>query len=264
MKDNFMYQHWKSKMAIMQEGTEPLPPCDRCGMHMPVARIFKHRKSDKCHKATERRLRRRDMEMAERCGEMDFSLEGGEGEERVDNVTRFRYLGRPLDQTDDDWTDVWRNIMRTRLVWGRLGTLLRREGADPRVAEMFYRAVDQAILLYGSETWVISAAMERKVEGTHIGLLRQITGKRARRLGDGTWETPGAEEVREVAQTQSAMTYIGRRQATVAQWVALRPLFGVFAREKGYEEGGSRREAWWRQEATEKNFGHPGRNLTGG
>ena len=46
---------------------------------------------------------------------MEFSLEWGEGEERVDNVTTFRYLGRPLYQIDDNWTAVRRNIMRTRL-----------------------------------------------------------------------------------------------------------------------------------------------------
>ena len=42
--------------------------------------------------------------------------------------------------------------MHARLVWGRLGELLRREGADPKVAEIFYRAVIQAVLLFGAET----------------------------------------------------------------------------------------------------------------
>ena len=82
---------------------------------------------------------------------MEFSLDEGEGDERVENVTTFRYLGRRLDKTDDNCTAVRRNIMRARSVWGRLGTLLRREGAEPRVSEIFYRAVVQAILLYGSE-----------------------------------------------------------------------------------------------------------------
>ena len=54
---------------------------------------------------------------------------GGGGGDRVENVTTFRYLGRPLDQTDDDWPDVWRDIMGVRSVWGILGTLLQREGA---------------------------------------------------------------------------------------------------------------------------------------
>ena len=178
-------------MAIVQEGSEPLPWYDQCGMNIPAARIFKHRHLDKYHKATERRPRRRDVETTEICGKMELSLEGGEG--TVENVTTFRYLERPLDQTYDDWPDVWRNITRARSVWGRLRTLLQREGTDPRVAEMFYREVVQAILLYGLETWVLLTEMERKVEGTHTRFLRNITGKRALQLGDGTWETPGTE-----------------------------------------------------------------------
>ena len=61
---------------------------------------------------------------------------------------------------------------------------------------------------------------------------------------------PGAEGVREVVRTQLAMTYIGRLQTIVAQWVELRPLFEVCASGKGYEGGGRRMEALWRQEAT--------------
>ena len=37
-------------------------------------------------------------------------------------------------------------------------------------------------------------------------------------------------------------------------WVALRPLFEVCENEKGYKGSGSRREDWWRQEATEKQL----------
>ena len=55
---------------------------------------------------------------------MELSIEGGGGDERVENVTTFQYMGRPLDQTVDDWTDVRRNIMRARSVWGRLGTII--------------------------------------------------------------------------------------------------------------------------------------------
>ena len=45
---------------------------------------------------------------------MDFSLEGGEGKDRVENGMTFRYLGRNLDQRDDYWPAVQRNIMRAR------------------------------------------------------------------------------------------------------------------------------------------------------
>ena len=132
-------------------------------MHMQASRLFKHRQSDKCNKSTEIRLQLRDVEMAERCGEMEFSLKGYEGDDRVENVTTFRYLGRPLDQTYDDWPAVRRSIMRARSVWRRLGTLLRREGEEPRVSEIFYRAVVQAILLYGLDIWFLSMSMVNMV-----------------------------------------------------------------------------------------------------
>ena len=64
---------------------------------------FKHRHTDKCNKAIERRLQRRDVEMTVRCGNMEYSLEGEEGDEMAEGVVTFRYLGRTLDQTDDDW-----------------------------------------------------------------------------------------------------------------------------------------------------------------
>ena len=109
--------------------------------------------------------------MTERCGEIDLNLDGEEGDKRVENVPTFRYLGLPLDQTDDYWPAVQGNIMRSRLVWGRLGTLLRQEGEDTEVSESFYRAVMQAILLYGSETWVLLASMAKRIEATHTEFL---------------------------------------------------------------------------------------------
>ena len=38
-----------------------------------------------------------------------------------------------------------------------------------------------------------------------------IMGKRAKQLGDGTWETPGAEGIQEAVGTQLARIYIERR-----------------------------------------------------
>ena len=157
LREHFIFRHWESKVAILQEGPEPLLWYDQCGIHMQTARLFKHRQSAKCHKLTERRLLQRDVEMEARCGEMEFNLYGEEGDEIVDNVPTFRYLGRPLYQTDYYCPAVQRNIMRARPVWGRLGGLIRREGADTKALGIFYRAVVQAIILYGSETWILLA-----------------------------------------------------------------------------------------------------------
>ena len=57
-------------MDIIPEVPEPLPRCDNCGMRMPAAWLFKHRRMERCNKAKDMRLRRRDFEMAYMCGEM--------------------------------------------------------------------------------------------------------------------------------------------------------------------------------------------------
>ena len=92
--------------------------------------------------------------------------------------------------------------------------------------------------------------MEKKIEGTHTDFLKIIKGRRAKQLGDGTWETPGAEGIQEAAGTHSSRIYMEQQQEIVVQWVALRPLFEVCTRETGYKKWGWRRKAWWRQEAT--------------
>ena len=156
---------------------------------------------------------------------MEFNLYGEEGYKRVENVPTFRYMGRTLYQTDDDCLAVKLNIMRARSVWGRLGTILRREGADPKVVLSFYRAAVQEILLYGSETWVLLASMAKSIEGTHTEFLQMIREKRAKQLGYGTWEKTGAEVLLEAAGIQSDRIYKYKRQKTMAQWVELHPLF---------------------------------------
>ena len=68
----------------------------------------------------------------------------------------------------------------------------------------------------------------------NVGLLRWITGKTAVQQEDMTWGQVAADKVLEKAVTQPLGTYIYRRQVTVTEWVDLRPIFDVFAKETGY------------------------------
>ena len=60
-------------------------------------------------------------------------------------------------------------------------------------------------------------------------------GKREQGIIDGMWEMPQPEIVQEAAGMQLVMTYIGRHQETVAQWVELRLIFELCARERVYK-----------------------------
>ena len=61
-----------------------------------------------------------------------------------------------LGRSENDWREVCSNVGKARREWSRLGKLIRRERAESRVYAIVYRAVAQAVLLFGVETWVFS------------------------------------------------------------------------------------------------------------
>ena len=79
-------------------------------------------------------------------------------------VTEFKYLGRVMTNTDDDWPAVPGNIRKARAIWGRLARVLGQEGADPKVSRSFYTAVTQQVLLFGAESWVLTKKMESALD----------------------------------------------------------------------------------------------------
>ena len=105
-------------------------------------------------------------------------------------VTEFRYLGRVLTATDDDWPAVAGNIRKARVSWGRLVRVLGREGADPKVSRSFYTAVTQQVLLFGAESWVLTKKMEPALESFQGRVARRMTGRQPRRGRDGEWYYP--------------------------------------------------------------------------
>ena len=67
----------------------------------------------------------------------------------------FKYLGRLIAYDDTDVPAARRQLARARAVWGRLRKVIEREDVPAPVAGMFYQAVVAAVLLYGSESWVL-------------------------------------------------------------------------------------------------------------
>ena len=45
MRGNFMYGHFRSKVAVLQEGSEPLPQCGMCGMHILAGWMIKYKRT---------------------------------------------------------------------------------------------------------------------------------------------------------------------------------------------------------------------------
>ena len=95
--------------------------------------------------------------------------------------------------------------------------------------------------MFGAETLVLLVPMAYRLEGAHVGFLWCVTKLKENKLKYGLWRKAATNKVIQGAETQPLQTYLDRMQATVAKWVALRPIFDICVRETGYEGGGKLR-----------------------
>ena len=100
-----------------------------------------------------------------------------------------------------------------------------------------FKAVVQAVLLFGEETWVLNLRMKRALESFHHGASRRITGRQPCRMGEGRWTYPPLKEATREARFEGIRKAITRRQNTVGTSVS-GPLrdWG-----RGYHDGGGSR-----------------------
>ena len=61
-----------------------------------------------------------------------------------------------------------------------------------------YKAVVQAVRLYGREIWVVLDVMMRVIEGFHHSIAIRIKGMTARKGNGGEWEWDSVDVVLEV------------------------------------------------------------------
>ena len=115
-------------------------------------------------------------------------------------------------------------------------------------------SVVQAVILFGTETWVLLESMDRNLEGVYVVFLSHITGQKVKQYRDGTWRSKAVYKVLKEAVTQSLGSYIYKQQTTVAEWVALRPMLEVSYKDTGYKGGGRRRDPWCQKMAAGKQL----------
>jgi len=115
---------------------------------------------------------------------------------------------------------------------------------------MFYKAVVQLVLLYGSEMWFVTLTMLKALEGFHHWVAHQITGKVSGYLPweDSRWACPPILEVLLEAGLFSMEEYLSRHQNRIVDYVATRPIFQLCEESvRRLDSGASRRQFWWDQ-----------------
>ncbi len=101
------------------------------------------------------------------------------------------------------------NLKKVRKSWAQVSRVLRAENASPKVCGVFYKAVVQAVLLFGSEMWKLSPASLKSLEGFHIWAARRMAGMQPTRNPDGTWKYPSSNDVLKAVGLETIDRYIG-------------------------------------------------------
>ena len=77
-----------------------------------------------------------------------------------------------------------------------IARVMAKTGERVRAREAMYQVVAQSVLLYISESWVVTGWMLKDLEGFHNWAVRRITGTTATHGEGGEWEyTPVVAEM---------------------------------------------------------------------
>ena len=143
----------------------------------------------------------------------------------LERVEVIWYLGRLLLQDDDDIQAMRSQLCKAHGTWARVGQVLRKENAPPRVSAKFYKAIVQSILLYGRETWVLSTASLARLEGFHLRTACRMAKKHVPWRGPHQqWVYPPSDKVLEECGMHTIQHYIDVRRETIAKYVVDRSI----------------------------------------
>ena len=114
------------------------------------------------------------------------------------------------------------------------------------MAGRFYVVVVQVVLLFGSETYVLTPRLEKSIEGFHHWTAWRMAGMGPKCHWCGTWVYPPIETALAMVVLEEIGVYIACRQSMVAQYIANRPIMDLcLAAEQKPGMRLSRR--WWEQ-----------------
>ncbi len=137
----------------------------------------------------------------------------------------FKYLGRLLAQDNDDIQAIRAQLRKACATWARVGQVLCKQNVSPHIADTFYKAVVQAILLYGRKIWVLSRTALAHLEGFHIHTAYQMAKiHKPKREPGRTWIYPQSVDVLQEYGLKTMEEYVGIRRQTIAVYVVTHPI----------------------------------------
>ena len=242
MYRHFCLKHVSATLVIAEDGL--LPRCPECFMF--VRDIFKHRNSFTCKRGKQRR----DNEILEKRQEFAEEVELTVYGKKLERVSEFKYLGRIFSQDDDDSKCINKQLKKARARWNNVAQVLSREGANAPTMARFYKAIIQAVLLYGADSWTITKLNWDRLRAFHKRAIRHMTTSHIRKIGEDSWEYPDSEKLREKCKLETIETYIERRRNTLKNYlIKNRASLLTEAETMNVPARNVHRILWWKQDS---------------
>jgi len=230
LRKHFRTRHPHCTLAFFNELTTiACPDCDR---RTAVAQLTRHRNSEACRAQSRRTRRLVAVNTSITAADVRFHIANTQLEEaRV-----FKYLGKPTPSYCTDITAVLYNITKARRKWTMLRRIIAAQFLPPTIASIFYKAVVQSVLLYGSETWVLTKRILDTLEAFHHRIARQITGTHIFRTRQGVWNYPAPQETLRKAGLFTMREYIRRRRTYIRPFLQSHPVTPLGQQERQQQQ----------------------------
>jgi L-rhamnose mutarotase len=240
LRRHFRDLHPTDSVEVPWEGH--YPQCERCAMQCNL-KYPRHIHSQVCQTGAERRTQRDSAITSALALRQLFYVKG----EVLEKVESFLYLGRILAQDDEDVRAVRSQIKKAGGTWARVGQVLQADNTPPKVSAMFYKAVVQSVLLYGSKTWNLTTTALARLEGFHIRAAYPMTKVHKPQRGPNhVWVYPATSDVLKECGMHTITHYISVRRETILQYVVDRPIH-IACKVGERRRGSAPRQWWWEQ-----------------
>ena len=235
MRRHFCTKHMADTIIIEEEGN--FEKCIKCGFSGKSTNNAKHWATKTCIDMSRKRVSYFQKYDKRNALNTKFEING----KSINRVREFKYLGRVLHERDDDQFAASRQLQRARSKWNRIAGVLKTQGVGSKIMGYFYKAIVQAVLLYGSESWTLSKNKLREFSSFHNRVARYLCNDHIRPLEDGTYYVPSTEDVLEKAGLFTIEHYIRIRRATVSNFVKGREIYD----ECKAQSSMNNRTVWW-------------------
>lgn len=169
LRYHFARMHPKDTLIGMDEA---LQKCPKCGVFIRGdMSLTSHWRTQVCSSFQKRNERVRVNTSNKWMSQHELNIDNV----TLERVPDFKYIGRMMTDTNDDWLTILFNIKKDRKRWACISKLLRCFKISRTYASTYYKVVVLTVLLYGSETWVISGLMWQKLRSFNHSIARSLS-----------------------------------------------------------------------------------------